>query len=52
MAGDVFEEAHIIPLAKGGYYVVGRTTQGFLGATHTNATLEDGLPAESFARTG
>ena len=50
--GDVFEEAHILPLAVGGYYVVGRTTQGFLGATHTNATLEEGLPLDSFSRTG
>lgn len=25
--GDVLEEAHIVPLAYGGYYVMGRTTQ-------------------------
>lgn len=25
--GDILEEAHIVPLAMGGYYVVGRTTQ-------------------------
>eukprot|EP00041_Stephanoeca_diplocostata_P023605 m.582544 g.582544 ORF g.582544 m.582544 type:complete len:792 (-) comp22337_c1_seq16:1784-4159(-) len=41
--GDVLEEAHIVPLAQGGFYVVGRTTQGFLAATHTNASIEDGL---------
>jgi len=42
-AGDVLEEAHIVPLASGGFYAVGRTTQGFLAATHTAATIESGL---------
>ena len=35
MVGDVFEEAHIVPLAMGGFYAVGRTTQGFLGSVRS-----------------
>ena len=29
---NVFEEAHILPLRKGGFWTVGRTSQGYLGA--------------------
>ena len=41
--GDILEEAHIVPLAQGGFYAVGRTQQGFLAAAATNATVADGL---------
>jgi hypothetical protein len=32
---QVFEEAHILPLAGGGFWAVGRTSLGFLGAAQT-----------------
>ena len=41
--GDVFEEAHVVPLRSGGTYAIGRTQQGFLGAAHTNTTAAAGL---------
>lgn len=41
--GDIFEEAHIVPLRMGGFYAVGRTTQGYLGASWTESTLQSGL---------
>ena len=31
----MFEEAHILPLQSGGFWVVGRTSQGYLGASST-----------------
>lgn len=31
----VFEEAHVLPLKSGGFWVCGRTSQGYLGASST-----------------
>ena len=46
----VFEEAHILPLAAGGYWTVGRTSQGYLGAAQTaDPTAGAGWSATGFA---
>lgn len=43
LKGDILEEAHIVPLAQGGFYAVGRTVQGFLAATTTASTVAAGV---------
>ena len=44
----VFEEAHILPLKSGGFWVVGRTSQGYLGA----ASTRDPTARRGWSRTG
>ena len=44
----VFEEAHILPLQQGGFWTVGRTSQGYLGAAHT----QDPTAAGGWSTTG
>ena len=46
---QVFEEAHILPLkASGGYWVTGRTSQGYMGA----ASTRDGTAQSGWTKTG
>jgi hypothetical protein len=47
MVGDVLEEAHIVPLYSGGFYAVGRTTQGYLAAAFTEKSGPSSWPRGS-----
>eukprot|EP01052_Picozoa_sp_SAG31_P019126 SAG31_NODE_1383_length_8578_cov_3.660573_11_plen_566_part_00 len=47
MIGDVLEEAHIVPLLAGGFYAVGRTSQGYLAAAYTDKPGPSSWPRSS-----